>query len=131
MTKKIKKMTAKTIAAQSRASHEVDAEGQAVGRVAAKVVTLLRGKNKASFTPHIDGGDYVTVINVGKVKFTGKKLVQKDYYSHTMHPGGIKRISMKKVFDKDPAEVLRKAVYGMLPKNRTREEVMKRLRIKA
>ena len=113
-----------------RAMHEIDAEGKAVGRIAAKVVTILRGKNKVDFTPHIDAGDFVTVINAAKVKFTGKKLVQKDYYHHTMHPGGIKSISMKKVFDKNPTELIRRAVYGMLPKNRTRDEIMKRLKIK-
>ena len=113
-----------------RAMHEIDAEGKAVGRIAAKVVTILRGKNKVDFTPHIDAGDFVTVINAAKVKFTGKKLVQKDYYHHTMHPGGIKSISMKKVFHKNPTELILRAVDGMLPKNRTRDEIMKRLKIK-
>lgn len=110
---------------------EIDAENQAPGRIAAKVVIMLRGKNKPDFTPHIDSGDFVTVLNAGKVKFTGKKLVQKDYYHHTMHPGGLVSTSMKKVFDNDPTEVLRRAVYGMLPKNRLRDEMMKRLTIKA
>ncbi len=114
-----------------RQKHEIDAANQAPGRVAAKVVTLLRGKNKPDFSPHIDGGDFVAVLNAGKVKFTGKKLAQKDYYHHTMHPGGLVSISMKKVFDKDPTKVIRVAVYGMLPKNRLRDEMMKRLTIKA
>lgn len=110
---------------------EIDAENQAPGRIATKVVLMLRGKNKPDFTPHIDSGDFVTVLNASKVKFTGRKLVQKDYYHHTMHPGGIKSISMKKVFDEDPTDVIRRAVYGMLPKNRHRDEMMKRLTIKA
>ena len=110
---------------------EIDAENIAPGRVAAKVVTMLRGKNKPDFTPHIDGGDFVTVLNAAKVKFTGRKLVQKDYHHHSMHPGGLKTVSMKKVFDKDPTDVIRRAVYGMLPKNRLRDEMMKRLTIKA
>ena len=109
----------------------IDATGQAVGRVATAVVRFLRGKNKADFRPHIDAGDCVTVINADKVKFTGRKLVQKDYYHHTMHPGGIKRTPMKKVFKKNPAEVIRRAVNGMLPKNKLRDEMMKRLAIKS
>lgn len=113
-----------------RAIHEIDATDRAVGRVATEVVVFLRGKNKPDFAPHIDAGEFVTVINVDKVKFTGKKLVQKDYFHHTMYPGGLRRISMKKVFEKDPAEVLRKAVFGMLPKNRLRDGMMKRLTIK-
>lgn len=114
-----------------REHQEIDAENLAPGRVAAKVVTMLRGKNKPDFTPHIDGGDFVTVLNAKKVKFTGRKLVQKDYRHHSMHPGGLKTVSMKKVFEKDPTDVIRRAVYGMLPKNRLRDEMMKRLTIKA
>jgi len=115
----------------TRERQEIDATGQAVGRIATQVAMMLRGKNKPSFEPHIDGGDFVTVKNVSKVKFTGNKLVQKDYYHHTMYPGGIRRTPMKKVFDKDPTEVLRRAVYGMLPKNKLRNEMMKRLTLKA
>lgn len=115
----------------TRQNLEIDAENQAVGRVAAQAVIMLRGKNKPDFTPHIDGGDFVTVVNAGKVKFTGRKLVQKDYRRHTMHPGGLISTSMKKVFDADPTEVIRRAVYGMLPKNKLRDEMMKRLTIKA
>ena len=114
-----------------RKNHEINADGRAVGRIASEVAMLLRGKNKADFAPHIDGGDFVTVVNAGKMKFTGKKLVQKDYYHHTMYPGGIKRTPLKKVFESDPTEVVKKAVYGMLPKNKLREEMMKRLTIKA
>lgn len=113
-----------------RKKHEIDATDRAVGRIATEVATILRGKNKPDFTPHIDNGDCVTVINASKVKFTGKKLVQKDYYHHTMYPGGLRRTPMKKVFDNDPSEVLRRAVYGMLPKNKLRDEMMKRLIIK-
>ena len=114
-----------------RQRHEIDAAGCAVGRVASEVAMLLRGKNKATFTPHIDAGEVVTVINAGKVIFSGRKLVQKDYLRHTMYPGGLRRRSMKSVFVKDPAEVMRRAVYGMLPKNKHRDEMMKRLTIKA
>ncbi len=109
---------------------EIDAAGRAAGRVATEVAMALRGKNNPDFTPHIDSGDYVKVINAGKLKFTGKKLVQKDYFHHTLYPGGLKRTPMKKIFDNDPAEVIRRAVYGMLPKNRLRDGMMKRLTIK-
>lgn len=109
---------------------EIDATGVAAGRVATQVAMALRGKNKPNFVPHIDSGDFVTVINAGQIKFTGRKLVQKDYYHHSMYPGGLKTVSLKKVFAKDPTEVIRKAVYGMLPKNKLREGMMKRLTIK-
>jgi len=108
----------------------VDATGRAPGRVATEVAMLLRGKNRPDFEPHIDGGNFVTVINAGEVKFTGNKLVQKDYYHHTMYPGGLRRTPMKKVFDNDPTEIIRRAVVGMLPKNKLRNEMMKRLTIK-
>lgn len=111
--------------------HEIDATGMAVGRLASKVAMLLRGKNKATFSPDIDNGDSVAVINAGQVKFTGRKLVQKDYYHHTMHPGGIKRTPMKKVFEQNPEEVIRHAVLRMLPDNRQRSNLMQRLTIKA
>lgn len=109
---------------------EIDATGQAAGRIATKVAMILRGKNKPGFKPHIDSGDKVTVINASKIKFTGRKLAQKDYYHHTMHPGGIKRTPMMKVFLLDPTTVIRRAVNGMLPKNKLRGEMMKRLAIK-
>lgn len=109
---------------------EIDATGQAVGRVCTQIATILRGKNKPDFTPHIDSGDFVTVINASKVKFTGRKLVQKDYHHHTMYPGGLKTISMKKVFEKDPTDVIRRAIVKMLPKNKLRKDMMKRLTIK-
>jgi len=110
---------------------EVDAAGQAPGRVASQVSIYLQGKHKPGYLPHIDNGDMVVVINAAALKFTGKKLVQKDYRHHSMHPGGLKVVSMKKVFDKDPGEVIRHAVNGMIPKNRRREILMKRLTVKA
>lgn len=110
---------------------EVDAAGQAPGRVASQVSIYLQGKHKPDYMPHIDNGDMVVVINAAQLKFTGKKLVQKDYRRHSMHPGGLKVTAMKKVFDKDPGEVVRHAVNGMIPKNRRRETLMKRLTVKA
>ena len=113
-----------------RKTIELDATGQAVGRLATQIAMNLRGKTKPDFVPYIDSGNYVNIINAGKVKFTGKKLVQKDYYHHTMYPGGLRRTPMKKIFDNDSTEVLRRAVYGMLPKNKLRDGMMKRLTIK-
>ena len=109
---------------------EIDAAGQAPGRVATQVAMALRGKNKPDFRPHIDSGDQVTVINASKLKVTGRKLVQKDYYKHSMHPGGLKTVSMKKVFDANPGDVIKRAVYGMLPKNKLRDQMIMRLTIK-
>ncbi len=116
---------------QTRETTEIDATGQAVGRIATQVAMALRGKNKPTFAPHLDCGDAVLVKNVSKVTFSGRKLVQKDYYHHTQYPGGIRRTPMKKVFENDPADVLRRAVVKMLPKNRLRNEMMKRLTIEA
>ncbi len=114
-----------------REKHELDATDIAVGRLATQIAILLRGKNRPDFVPHIDSGAHVKVINASKLKFTGRKLAQKDYYRHTQYPGGLRTIAMGKVFAKDPTEVVRKAVYGMLPKNKLRNEMLKRLTIKA
>ena len=110
---------------------EINAEGQAVGRVASAVAKALQGKTDPNFTPHLDPQVTVVVKNVSKVIFTGRKLEQKDYYHHTMHPGGLKIKTMKSVFVANPAEVMRHAVAGMLPKNRRRDELMQRLMIEA
>ena len=114
-----------------RERHEIDAAEQAVGRVAARVAVFLRGKNKVDFAPHIDAGDFVTVVNASKVKFTGRKLVQRDYYHHTRYPGGLRRTPMKSLFVQNPVAVLRRAVYGMLPKNKHRNKMIERLTIKS
>ena len=112
-----------------RKHHEIDATGRAVGRIATEVALILRGKNKPDFTPHIDGGDFVKITNASNVTFTGDKFVQKDFYHHTLYPGGLKTTSLKRVFEKNPSEVIRRAVYGMLPKNKLRDGMMKRLTI--
>lgn len=112
-----------------RKTIEIDAAGKAVGRVATEVAKMLQGKHKANYAPYIDGGDMVVINHAGKVKFTGRKLAQKDFYHHTMYPGGIKRAPMKHVFEKDPRKVMIHAIYGMLPKNRLREKMMQRLTI--
>ena len=109
----------------------VDAEGKTLGRLATKVATVLRGKDKPQFTPHSDTGDFVVVINADKVHLTGKKLAQKTYYWHTSYPGGIKSITADKLMEKEPGEVVRKAVWGMLPKNKWQKRLIKRLKVYA
>ena len=109
----------------------IDATDRAPGRVATEVATTLRGKHKPDFKPNVVGADRVKVVNTQKMKFTGKKLDQKEYIRHSGYPGGIKREPMKKVFEKDATEVLRKAVWNMLPKNKLRKEMMKKLTIEA
>lgn len=113
-----------------RAVHEIDAAGNSLGRVASDVIKFLRGKHKPDFTPHIDNGDLVVVINAQQLKFTGRKLAQKDYYRHSMYPGGLKRTPMAHVFEQDPRKVVIHAVYGMLPKNRHRDILIQRLTVK-
>ncbi|MFA7244868.1 MAG: 50S ribosomal protein L13 [Candidatus Magasanikbacteria bacterium] len=110
---------------------QIDATDRAVGRVATEAAKILMGKNKPTFVRHIDTGDFVIINNAKLVKFTGKKLVQKDYYQHSGHPGGLKTTSMKKIFDIDSTDVMRRAIYSMLPKNKLRTGMMKRLSINA
>ena len=96
----------------------VDAEGQTVGRLAAEVAKVLRGKNKPTFTPHVDTGDYVIVINAEKVKFTGKKLTDKTYFRHSGYQGGTTFTTAGHMLERFPERVLEHAIKGMLPKNR-------------
>ncbi len=106
----------------------LDAKDQSFGRLASNVSLILQGKNKASFLRYLDRGDFVEVKNIEKVKITGNKLKNKIYYHYSGYPGGMKKKSLGEVFAKDPAEILRRAVYNMLPKNRLRKERMKRLK---
>lgn len=114
----------------TRVRHEIDATNQTVGRLATRVATLLRGKNKASYQPHLDQGDIVVIINADKVRFSGKKLEQKEYYSYSGYPGGLKTKKMSDVFKTKPGELITRAVKQMLPPTRLREGMMKRLIIK-
>lgn len=107
----------------------VDAKGQTLGRLSTVISSLLRGKGKVTYTPHVDGGDYVVVINAKDVAVTGKKRQKKIYRHHTGYVGNMKEISFEDLLLKDPTEIIRHSVNGMLPKNRTRNDVMKRLRI--
>ena len=108
--------------------HLIDADGKILGRLATEVALLLRGKRKVNFAPYIDGGDFVVVINIDKIKVSGNKEEKKIYYHHTGYPGGIKEISYGKLFEKNPSAILRKAVWGMLPKNKLRAYMIKRLK---
>lgn len=107
----------------------VDATGKVLGRLASRIARVLIGKHRAQYTPHIDSGDFVVVINADKFRVTGKKMTDKIYYSHSMYPGGLKKISLELMLEKHPERVIYHAVSGMLPKNRLRARRLKRLKI--
>lgn len=109
----------------------VDAAGQTVGRLAAEVAKVLRGKNKPTFTPHVDTGDFVIVINAEKAVFTGKKLTDKMYFRHSGYPGGTTFTAAGKLMEKTPEKVIEKAVRGMLPKNRLGAQMYRKLNVYA
>ena len=112
-----------------REIQKIDATGISLGRLATQIAMILQGKNKPEYQPHLDNGDMVVVSNISKVKITGKKLEQKKYYRHSGYPGGLKETKMQDLFEKNPAEILKKAVFSMLPKNRVRANMIKRLKI--
>lgn len=122
-------MTPKKSTPIKRAIHEFDATGKSLGRLATQIAVLLRGKNKPSFEPHIDAGDKVVVIHAAQIKLTGQKLTQKVYHKHSGYPGGLKTQKLSTLFVKDPSEVLHRAVFQMLPDNRLRKHMIKRLTI--
>jgi large subunit ribosomal protein L13 len=107
----------------------VDAEGQTLGRLATQIADVLRGKRKPEYTPHVDTGDFVVVINCEKIQVTGNKLDQKMYYRHSGYPGGLKERSLREQLERRPTEVLRKAVKGMLPKNKLAAAQIGKLKI--
>jgi large subunit ribosomal protein L13 len=107
----------------------VDATDQVLGRLATRVARLLIGKDKASFTPYLDSGDHVVVINADKIKMTGNKVEQKVYYSHSGYPGGLKEVPAKRVRETRPEWMVREAIVGMLPKNKLRARRAKKLRV--
>lgn len=109
----------------------VDAAGQTLGRLSAQVAAILRGKNKPTFTPHIDTGDYVIIVNAAKIKVTGKKLEDKIYFNHSDYPGGTRETTLKELLAKDPTEVLNLAIKGMLPKGPLGREMIKKLHVYA
>lgn len=109
----------------------VDAEGKTLGRMATRIARILRGKHKPNFSPAVDVGDYVIVVNAEKVHVTGRKLDQKKYYRHSGYPGGLKEITLRNQLIKNPAYVIEHAVRGMLPKNRLGRRMFKKLKVYA
>lgn len=109
----------------------VDAEGKTLGRLASEVVNVLRGKNKPTYTPHIDTGDYVIVVNAEKIQVTGKKLDQKIYYHHSEYVGGMKEATLREMMQKKPEFVITHAVKGMLPKGPLGRQMLKKLHVYA
>lgn len=107
----------------------IDADGKILGRLATRIAVLLRGKGKVKFAHFMDIGDFVVVINAEKIQVTGRKLEQKKYYHHTGYPGGIKEKVLSEMMDTNPEEVLRKAVWGMIPKNKLGRKVYKKLKV--
>ncbi len=112
-----------------RKTYKIDVANKILGRIAAKITVLLRGKNEPSFVPNKDTGGFVFVKNIDKIKFTGKKFNKKIYFHHSGYLGGLKKIPLKKLFEKNPDKILRKAVFGMLPNNKLRARQIKRLKI--
>lgn len=109
----------------------IDAEGKVLGRLASEIATILSGKHKPIYTPHVDTGDFVVVINADKIKLTGKKLEQKNYIYHTGYPGGLKKIPYERLIKERPERIIELAVKGMLPKNRLGRKMIKKLKVYA
>lgn len=109
----------------------VDAEGKNLGRLATQIADVLRGKNKPQYTPHVDTGDFVIVVNADKIAVTGNKIDDKVYYWHSGYPGGLKSRTLRQMLERRPTEVVRKAVKGMMPKNRLAAKQMRKLKIYA
>ena len=107
----------------------LDASDKTLGRLSAKISSILMGKNKAQYTPHNDLGDYIVVINAEKVKVTGNKDIQKKYYRHSGYPGGLKSSSFSEIIEKNPEEIIFKAVKGMLPKNKLSNSMISKLKV--
>jgi large subunit ribosomal protein L13 len=124
----VRTFTAKT-AEIKRQWYVVDAQGQTLGRLASKIAPILKGKHKPTYTPHLDCGDFVIVLNVDKVRVTGRKLDQKIYYRHSQYPGGLKSINLRDQLARHPDRVLLAAVKGMLPKNRLGRQMIKKLKL--
>jgi large subunit ribosomal protein L13 len=125
----------KTISAREqdiqRDWYVIDAQGQTLGRLATQVATLLRGKHKPTYTPHVDCGDYVIIVNAEKIHVTGQKMTQKNYYRHSGYPGGIEQVTLRDQLQKFPDRVVEQAVRGMLPKNRLGRRMFKKLKVYA
>lgn len=113
----------------NRQYHLFDAQGKVLGRLATEIAKVLSGRNKVDYVPHVDGGDFVVVINMEKIKVTGQKMDDKIYHKFSGYPGGISSIALKDLLKKDAQKVMQNAVYGMLPKNKLRDRMMLRLSV--
>ena len=111
--------------------HLIDASGKNLGRLASEIAQILKGKHKPTYTPYLDTGDYVVVINAAKIQVTGRKLDQKFYYRHSGYPGGFRQVSLRERLDANPAAVVEHAVRGMLPRNRLGEAMFRKLKVYA
>ena len=107
----------------------IDATDKVLGRVATKIADKIRGKDKPSYTPHTDGGDYVIVVNAEKIKVTGSKYENKKYYTHSLYPGGLKTKTFRELNEKNPERIIEQAVKGMLPKNKLGKAIFKKLKV--
>ncbi len=121
----------KAEAFKSRKWWLVDANDQAVGRLSSRIASILKGKHKATYTPSLDTGDFVVVVNAGKVRFTGKKETDKTFFTHTMHPGGAKHTPMDKLRQKHPEQILENAVRRMLPRSALGRQMLTKLKVYA
>jgi large subunit ribosomal protein L13 len=119
----------KQSAQAQREWHVVDVAGKSLGRAATKIAMVLRGKHKPTFTPNVDMGDFVVVVNADKIQLTGNKLSNKQYREHTLYPGGLKELSAKELLAKHPDQLITKAVWGMLPKGRLGRQIIKKLKV--
>lgn len=126
---KSQKITLPKVSDIKRTWWEIDASKNSMGRVAAQIAVLLRGKHKRDFTPHMDMGDFVVAINSDKPQFTGRKIQQKKYYRHSGYLGGIKETSLKVVLQKNPEDVLKRAVFSMIDDLKFRKKIMSRLKL--
>ena len=131
MRQQIQKTHVTTPSAIDRRWWIVDAQGMTLGRLASKVAPILRGKHKVNFTPHLDGGDYVIIVNADKIHVTGKRMDQKLYYRHSGYPGGLKSMTLRELMDKFPTRALKFAIKGMLPKGPLGRKMMRKLKVYA
>ncbi|HET6674778.1 MAG TPA: 50S ribosomal protein L13 [Nitrospiraceae bacterium] len=118
-------------AAVQRKWYLIDAEGKTLGRLAARVATVLRGKHKPTFTPHVDTGDHIVIINAEKIRLTGDKMATKTYSRHSGYPGGLKTLTAQHIHDRKPTQLLTRAIQGMLPKTPLGKHMAKKLRVYA
>ncbi len=111
--------------------HLIDVKGKTLGKAATRIADILRGKNKPIFSPHVDCGDYVVVINAAHIKLTGNKVTQKEYNWHTRYASGLRTVRVEELLEKNPVKVLEKAVAGMIPRNKLKKDILKKMKIYA